>query len=105
MQGVAYVLVVGRALWAVFYRTIFREPWTEGGERQLAAELASREIIAKLPHAGGCPGQHLELILRSARRPHVLPVAVERGSPAATCVACLHIRRQFTCSGWYAEGT
>ena len=55
IQGVAYVLVVGRALWAVFYRTSFREPWTEGGERQLSAELASREIIAKLPHAGGWP--------------------------------------------------
>ena len=52
-QGVAYVLVVGRALWAVFYRTVFREPWMEGGERQLSAELASREIITKLPYAGG----------------------------------------------------
>ena len=51
-QGVAYVLVVGRALWAAFYSTHFREPWTEGGERQLSAELASREVIAKLPHAG-----------------------------------------------------
>ncbi len=52
MQGVAYVLVVGRALWAAFYSTHFREPWAEGGERQLSAELASREVIAKLPHAG-----------------------------------------------------
>ena len=52
VQGVAYVLVVGRALWAAFYSTHFREPWAEGGERQLSAELASREVIAKLPHAG-----------------------------------------------------
>ena len=44
--------MVGRALWAVFYSTHFREPWVEGGERQLSVELASREVIAKLPHAG-----------------------------------------------------
>jgi hypothetical protein len=55
VQGIAYVSVVGRALWAVFYRTMMREPSAGGTEKELSAELASREVIAKLPHAGAAP--------------------------------------------------
>ena len=51
-QGMAYVVAVGSSLWAVFYKYSMRDPWIQGGERQLTADLASREIIAKLPHAG-----------------------------------------------------
>lgn len=56
-QGQAYLTVVGKALWAVFYRTSSRDGWAgPQGPRQLTAELASREVIAQLPHAGQPPG-------------------------------------------------
>mmetsp|Transcript_12197 Transcript_12197/g.36597 ORF Transcript_12197/g.36597 Transcript_12197/m.36597 type:complete len:1238 (-) Transcript_12197:225-3938(-) len=52
-KGQAYLTVVGKALWAVFYRTSSRDGWAgPQGPRQLTAELASREVIARLPHAG-----------------------------------------------------
>lgn len=56
VQGQAYLTVVGKALWAVFYRTSSRDGWAgPQGPRQLTAELASREVIARLPHAGQSP--------------------------------------------------
>ena len=52
-QGQAFLIVVAEALWAVFYQTSSRQGYGgEGGPRQLTAELASREIVARLPHAG-----------------------------------------------------
>ena len=53
LQGQAFLIVVAKALWAVFYQTSSREGYGgEGGPRQLTAELASREIVARLPHTG-----------------------------------------------------
>ena len=54
-------------LWAVFYRASSRDGWAgPGGPRQLTAELASREVIARLPHAGQCPAPGLQRCTPSA---------------------------------------